>query len=421
MPPPLELPSAPPALVPDSTPSPAPSAGAAAGLPQDLPELSEPVAPSIPPMLPPPAVEAPSTDVPAKADSASVEKRDSDVMPAAADSTMIRSEIRPRNAQPAGKVAAQVGDEVITLNELRKGVGARLQGMDPSRAPSEEEVTMVAFSVLQELIERSIVVQEAKRELKKPEAFKMVMSDAEKSWRAEELDPMLRKYAATNEYELKQKLKESGVSLDELRDIYCRQHLSQSYMKAKIGPKMTVSLPEMREYYLEHLHDFDRPAQIVWREVVIDVDKCKSRTEARTKIDALLGRLRRGEEFAKLASAESHGPNKAKGGIWETSPGGYGVEAVNVALESLPIGRLSQVIESPTSYHIVRVEKRRVAGPASFAEVEIQDKIKNTIFNEKIRRETTAFIAKLRKQTLITTMFDRPAADPATVKAGLPR
>ncbi|WP_261340752.1 peptidylprolyl isomerase [Singulisphaera sp. GP187] len=424
MPPPLELPSTPPASMSEPAPSPAPvgEPGVGAELPQGSPEPSAPVAPPIPPMLPPsPSAETPGGDVPPKVDSASVEKIDPAVQPVAADSTMIRSEIRPRNAQSAGKWAARVGDEVITLNELRKGVAQRLQGVDPAQPPSEQEVEMVAVSVLQELIERSIVVQEAKRELKKPEAFKMVMADAEKSWRAEELDPLLRKYAATNEYELKQKLKDKGQSLDDMREAYCRYHLSQSFMKAKIGPKMTVSLPEMREYYLEHLHDFDRPAQIVWREIVIDFDKCKSRTEARAKIDALLGRLRRGEDFAKLAAAESHGPNKAKGGIWETSPGGYGVEVVNAALEVLPNGRISQVIEAPTSYHIVRVEQRRAAGPASFAEVEVQDKIKSTIFNDKIRRETSGFVAKLRKQTLISTMFDPPDRDPATIQAGMPR
>ncbi len=76
---------------------------------------------------------------------------------------------------------------------------------------------------------------------------------------------MLRKYAATNEYELKEKLKEHDVSLDESCAIpISKHHLSQSFMKAKIGPKMTVSLPEMREYYMDHLQEFDRPAQIGW-------------------------------------------------------------------------------------------------------------------------------------------------------------
>ncbi len=90
-----------------------------------------------------------------------------------------------------------------------------------------------------------------------------------------------------------------------------------------------------------------------------------------------------------MASAESHGPNKAKGDSGRPRQG-YGVDAVNTALDTLAIGQISQIIEAPASYHIVRVERRRPAGPASFAEVEVQDKIKNTIFNEKIRRETSA-------------------------------
>ena len=54
----------------------------------------------------------------------------------------------------------------------------------------------------------------------------------------------------------------------------------------------------------------------------------------------------------------------------ETSPGGYGIQAVNKALETLPIGQLSGVIEGPDGFHIVKVEKRRPAGPASFEEVQ---------------------------------------------------
>lgn len=434
MPPPPELPAFPPAAdsepAPSSAPTPAPApaseAGAGATPPKTSAAPGESDMPALPPMLPLPPAEpaATQTEAPPKNDSAASEgKHDPAVQQTAADSTMIQSRIRPRNAQSAGDVAARVGDEVITLNQLRKGVQQRLQAVDPSQPPSEQEIRMVAYSVLQELIERSIVVQEAKRELKKPEAIKMVMADAEKSWREEELSPMLRKYSATNEYELKEKLKEHDVSLDEMRDTYCKHHLSQSFMKAKIGPKMTVSLPEMREYYMDHLHDFDRPAQIVWREVVIDFDKCKTRTEAHAKAEAALARLRRGEDFAKVASAESHGPNKAKGGLWETSPGGYGVDAVNTALDTLALGQISQIIEAPASYHIVRVERRRAAGPASFAEVEVQDKIKNTIFNEKIRRETSGFIAKLRKQTLISMnpMFEPARNDPATIQTGMPR
>jgi peptidyl-prolyl cis-trans isomerase SurA len=64
------------------------------------------------------------------------------------------------------------------------------------------------------------------------------------------------------------------------------------------------------------------------------------------------------------------------------------------------------VIEGPTSFHVVRVEGRRAAGPATFAEV--QDKVRQEIRQEKIRRESNAYLEKLRRETVITTVFDDP-------------
>ena len=66
-----------------------------------------------------------------------------------------------------------------------------------------------------------------------------------------------------------------------------------------------------------------------------------SREVARREAEALLEKLRRGDDFATLAKKESDGPTSSRnrGGLMETSPGGYGVPAVNQALESLPIGQ----------------------------------------------------------------------------------
>ena len=98
----------------------------------------------------------------------------------------------------------------------------------------------------------------------------------------------------------------------------------------------------------------------------------------------------------------------------ETSPGGYGVAAVNQAIEALPLGVVSGVIEGPSSLHIVRVERRRPAGPASFAE--LQDEIRREIFTEKSTRERRLLLDKLHANNVITTIFDGTESDPNTVK-----
>ena len=59
--------------------------------------------------------------------------------------------------------------------------------------------------------------------------------------------------------------------------------------------------------------------------------------------------------------------------------------------------KASGILEGPTSFHIVRVENRRPAGPASFEE--LRPKIRPMLFEEKVKTERTAFISKLRERT----------------------
>jgi len=337
----------------------------------------------------------------------------------APEPTAVRSQVSTRKVFTIGMPAARIGDDVITLYELKAAYVKRLDtmGMRGQKLPEASSRALLE-SVLNDLIDRSVVLQEARRELKDAKKYKSIMDVADKYWSDEELPPLLRKTASANIYELKQKMTERGESLDELREQFRLEFLSKGYLEQKLGPRMKVELPEMHEYYLAHLKDFDRPAQITWREVVVEVDKCKSRAEARAKIDALLARLRRGEDFAALAKSASDGPSKSAGGLWQTSPGSYAVPAVNTALESLPVGQISPVLEGPTSFHVVRVEGRRGAGPATFAEV--QDKIKKVIRQEKILKESTAYLDKLRSQTVIWTAFDDPNTPRGTGRRTIP-
>jgi parvulin-like peptidyl-prolyl isomerase len=160
----------------------------------------------------------------------------------------------------------------------------------------------------------------------------------------------------------------------------------------------------MRDYYQEHLHDYDRPEQWTWREAVVEVGRHPSRAEARKKAEALLDRLRRGDDFAKVATEASEGPNRKDGGLWQTAPNSYAIESVNQAVRTLPPGQVSTILEGPTSYHIVRVESRRAAGPATFAEV--QNEIRKAVRTKKTKVEADAFIDKLRRETVVHTIFD---------------
>ena len=171
-------------------------------------------------------------------------------------------------------------------------------------------------------------------------------------------------------------------------------------MNEPLKEHLKVELPDLFKHYNEHVnkHEFDRPAQITWRELLVDVEKHPSREVAQRKAAVLLARLKKGEDFAELAKAENDGPasSKKRGGLVQTSPGTYAVAAVNQALESLPIGQTSGLLSGPNSFHIVRVENRRAAGPATFNEV--QDGIKLILVNEKLLLRTEMIMVKLNQR-----------------------
>ncbi len=361
----------------------------------------------------PKAPEEPKTAAPGAAAGPS---QDPEVQVTASQEVTVHSEVKTRDLKEASKAAARVGDEVITLHELTLAVKDRLERMPPLPEKTEERrrvTNMLAASCLEDLIEQSLIIQEARRQLKNPKQLTMFNEMADKAFRDEELPPLLRKYHAVNEYELKQRLAEKGLSLDAKRESFRSSFLAKGFLHSKLGTKMQVGLPEMLDYYNQHLKEFDRPAQVVWREVVVEVAKHRDRVAARQKADKILARLRNGEDFAKVAKSESEGPNKSAGGYWETSPGGYAVAAVNAALETLPNGQVSTVVESPESFHILRVESRRPAGPVPFAEV--QDSIRKTVHMKKIQTEQGTYMDKLRSQVVITTMFDGTESDPNAV------
>jgi peptidyl-prolyl cis-trans isomerase SurA len=338
---------------------------------------------------------------------------------------------RKNVAKQSGRPMARVGDEIISFHDLKLATDenlrkepalyAAIKGHGPRPFDSAERmqlrraVDMAARQTLAALIDRSLLVQDAKRHIKDKKMLDRVFEEADRIWHDDEIIPLQRQYAVDSEQKLKEKLAEEGRSLDAMHQSYQRAFLAENYLRERLRDRMKIELPDLLRYYNDpvHGHEFDRPAQITWRELVVEVDQHKSREGALKKANDLWEKLRRGADFAKLARAESDGPTSSRrdGGLMHTTPGSYAVKSINDALGSLPIGQVSKVIEGPDSFHIIKVENRRAAGPASFEEV--QDQIGPILLKERFRQETTAFIAKLQKDTPVS-LYDFSADEQAT-------
>lgn len=84
------------------------------------------------------------------------------------------------------------------------------------------------------------------------------------------------------------------------------------------------------------------------------------KAEARTKIEGLLARARAGEDFAGLAKEFSEDPgSKDNGGLYEDFGRGIMVKPFEDAAFSVPVGEISDVVETAYGYHILKVIDRK--------------------------------------------------------------
>ncbi len=284
----------------------------------------------------------------------------------------------------------------------------------PLEQLSRDDKNMLAAMVLKHMIDQSLLLQEAKHTIKSPKMYDQFSQEADRYWREDQIPALENEYHADNEWQLRDRLKEHGRAFDTVAQMTRQNWMAENFLHAKIKDRLKVDYPEMRKYYEAHKHDkeYDRPAQIIWREIVVESAHYPRREDARRKVEGLYESLRSGADFAVVAKAQSEGPSRSReqGGLMQTSPGTYGVASVNEALLTLPAGQVSGILEGPASFHIVRVEQRRAAGPAPFSE--LQDQIRSTLLEQKYQAERTTYVKKLWEQTPVSTIFDETESDP---------
>ena len=177
---------------------------------------------------------------------------------------------------------------------------------------------------------------------------------------------------------------------------------------------MTIPEDELKGYYEKnqatlYSHKDQRRASHILFRLAPDADPAKE-SEIRAKATQVLGRIRAGEDFAKLARENSEDPGSASaGGDLGFFERGRMVKEFEDPAFSLSVGAVSDVVKSPFGYHIIKVTESRPAGVQPFEEV--REEIRRTLAvqraQEQIRKDAEEFTRKLGQQE---ASFDKTAA-----------
>jgi parvulin-like peptidyl-prolyl isomerase len=150
------------------------------------------------------------------------------------------------------------------------------------------------------------------------------------------------------------------------------------------------------------------------RHILVQVPKdasFKDKSAARRKIDDARAKLVAGADFGELAEKTSDDKASAvRGGDLGAFTPGQMVPAFDKAAFSLPVGQISDVIETDFGYHVIRVDEKRAATKLRYEDV--QDELKEYLYRVNAQEIFEGYVKELRGAATVKTLIDvtQPAA-----------
>lgn len=264
-------------------------------------------------------------------------------------------------------IAAIVGDQIITYNDLRDAIISKIQRREIEQPKDSVAARKIEQGVLDDLIQDELIIQKAKD-------LKIEVTDADIS---PQVDRQVKETRAQfpNEATFRQKLQEAQLGTPE--DF--RRYLAAQYRRQFIRDRVMRKLQQdgkiipIQVSDAEISSEFDRakaflppkPASVTFKQIVIAPQPTAAAKEiARVKAESILAQLKSGADFEKIAKRESMDPlTKETGGdLGWTRRGPNFPEferwlfGSNYQLPTPP-GQMTPVFETPYGYHIVRVDR----------------------------------------------------------------
>jgi parvulin-like peptidyl-prolyl isomerase len=191
----------------------------------------------------------------------------------------------------------------------------------------------------------------------------------------EELDAALNyQYSRAGGQEAFQKaLYDNGLDEEEFKENIRSDLVIQNYLNALLAQEITVTDEEILASYEQ-----DKTATARHILFLTEGKTEDEKAEILKRMEALLARARSGEDFAGLAKEFTEDPgSKESGGLYENFGRGYMVKAFEDAAFSVPVGEISDVVETEYGYHIIQVLSReKETRPFDEVRSEIEEKIK---------------------------------------------
>jgi parvulin-like peptidyl-prolyl isomerase len=268
-------------------------------------------------------------------------------------------------------IVAVVNSEPITMSMVEEAMSAIW--VDASSRPKTPE------DAIQKLIDYKLKLQEARRR-------GIFVTEDELST---EIARVSSRFASSEQ--LANLLEQYGMTLDDLKANLTEEIKIQKMIERKFGQFIRDSdlEGEATNYFEQHKSDFIIPESVLLDQISFKLESNSldeiAKENTRKKAEEVLNNLKSGASFSKYANDWK----TSYINVNELSP------SITEAIKLMNIGEISNIIETPEGYFIIKLNDRRLPRQAIFSEV--KEQIISQLRQKEIEAELQADLKKQRE------------------------
>jgi parvulin-like peptidyl-prolyl isomerase len=254
----------------------------------------------------------------------------------------------------------------------------------------ERRVEDAQQRLLNDIIERRLILQVAKREGMLPSAAEVQAA----------VEDLKKHNNITDDAHFKMVLKAEGLTIEQVRRAINERLAIGRVLARQVRSGVILSEDELQAYYEKNkAQQFQRRPEVEISHILLVVPAEGDEAKVRARAEEALARIRGGMDFAAAAREYSESPTKAQGGSLGRIHRGDLAPEIETPAFSLRAGEVSDIIRIGNGFNIIKVEQTWADPFLPFAEV--REAIRDRLFQEKFEAKRKEWLAVQKSRASI--------------------